>query len=85
MQRYSEWGPAPQKKKYVSGNQSPFMNKTFSKAIMKNSEIFSSKTELKKTEIIMLIRGTYVLHFWEKVKDNFMVILMRKKYQVELF
>ena len=39
------------------------MNKTFSKAIMKNSEIFSSKTELKKTEIIMLIRGTYVLHF----------------------
>ena len=47
-----------------------------------NSETFSSKIELKKTETIMLNRETYVLHFWEKVKDNFMVILNRKNYVI---
>ena len=30
---------SPRKKKYVRGNQSPFMNKTFSKAIMQRSKI----------------------------------------------
>ena len=30
---------APQKKKYVRGNQSSFMNKTFSKVIMKGSKL----------------------------------------------
>ena len=30
---------APQKKKYVRGNQSPFMNKTLSKAIMQRSKL----------------------------------------------
>ena len=30
---------APQKKKYVRGNQSPFMNKTLSKVIMQRSKL----------------------------------------------
>ena len=30
---------APQKKKYVRGNQSPFINKTLSKAIMQRSKL----------------------------------------------
>ena len=30
---------APQKKRYVRGNQSPFMNKTLSKAIMQRSKL----------------------------------------------
>ena len=34
-----------------------------------NSKTFSSKIELKKIEIIMLNRGTHVLHFWEKVRE----------------
>ena len=70
------------KKKYVKGNQSPLMNTTLSKSIMQRSksETFSSKIELKKTEIFMLNRGTYVLHFRKKVRESFMVILMRKNY-----
>ena len=31
----------PRKKKYVRGNPSPFMNKTFSKAIMQRSKLKS--------------------------------------------
>ena len=67
---------APQKKKYVRGNQSPFMNKTFSRAIMQISKLrtFSLKREPRKTEIIMLSRGIYVLHFCEKVKENFLEV-----------
>ena len=55
---------ASQKKKYVRGNQSPFMNKTLSKAIKQRSKLrnifLKNRTEEK---IIMLNRGTYVLHF----------------------
>ena len=47
-----------------------------------NSESFSSKIELKKTEMIMLNGGTYVLHFWDEVKENFVVILMKKNYVI---
>ena len=38
--------PAFQKKKYVRGNKSPFMNKTLSKAIMQRSKL--RKLFLKK-------------------------------------
>ena len=53
------------KKKYVRGNQSTFMNKALPKAIMQRYKLRNVflKIELKKTEIIMLNRGTYVLHF----------------------
>ena len=66
----------PQKKKYVSGNQSPFMNKMLSKAIMQRSKLRNLflKRELRKTEIIMLSKGIYVLHFCEKVKENFLEV-----------
>ena len=40
---------APQKKKYVRGNQSPFMNKNLSKAIMKRSKLRNILTK-KRTE-----------------------------------
>ena len=67
---------APQKKKYVRGNQSPFMNKTLSKEIMQKSKLRNLflKRELRKTEIIMLSKGIYALHFCEKVKENFLEV-----------
>ena len=63
------------RKKYVRGNQSPFMNKTFSKTIMQRSKLrknFSLKRGLRKIEIIMLSKGIYVLNFCEKVKASFL-------------
>ena len=30
----------------------------------------------------MLNGGTYVLHFWDEVKENFVVILMKKNYVI---
>ena len=54
------------------------MNKDLSKAIMKRTKLRNIylKTELKKIEIIILSRETYVLHFCEKVKENFMEVSM---------
>ena len=49
---------APQKEKYVRGNQSHFMTKTLTKAIM-------------QIEIIYFSKETYVLHICEKVKESF--------------
>ena len=69
---------APQKKKYVRGNQSTFMNKDLSKAIMKRTKLRNIflKNRTEKIEIIILSRETYVLHFCEKVKENFMEVSM---------
>ena len=54
--------PPPPEKKYLRGNQSPFMNKTLSKSIMQRSKLRNLflKRELRKTEIIMLSKGIYV-------------------------
>ena len=75
----------PLEKKYVRGNQSPFMNKTLSKAIMQRSKLrnisLKNRTEKNRNEVTWN-RGTYVLHFLEKVKENFMIILMRKNYVI---
>ena len=66
---------APQKKKYVRGNQSHFMNKTLSKAIMQRSKLrnlfLKKRTEENRN---MLSKGIYVLHFCEKVKENFLEV-----------
>ena len=39
MQYYPEQTRPPEKKKYGRGNQSPFMNKILSKAIMQRSKL----------------------------------------------
>ena len=67
---------ASQKKRYVRGNQSSFMNKTWSKAIMQRSKLRNLflKKRTEKTEIIMLSKEIYVSHFCEKVKDNFLEV-----------
>ena len=73
---------APQEKRYVRGNQSPFMNETLTKAIMHRSKLRNKflKKELKKIEETIPNKGTYVLHFCEKVRENILEILTRKKY-----
>ena len=47
---------APQKEKYVRGNQSPFMTKTLSKAIMQISELrnylLKNKTEENRDNLL---------------------------------
>ena len=47
---------APQKEKYVRGNQSPFMTKTLSKAIMQSSELrnylLKNKTEENRDNLL---------------------------------
>ena len=50
----------PQEKRYVRGNQSPFMNKTLSKAIMQ-----------WKIEKIVLSKGI-TCYFCKKVKESFL-------------
>ena len=67
---------APQKKKYVRRNQSPFMNKTLSKVIMQRSKLRNLflKKRTEEKEINMLSKGIYMLHFCKKVKENFLEV-----------
>ena len=55
----------PLKKKYVRDNHSPFMNKSLSKAIMVRTSLRNIflKNRSKEKEIIIIKKGTCVLHF----------------------
>ena len=74
---------APQKKRYLRGNQSPFMNETLAKALMHRSKLrnifLKNRTEENRKNSLPN-RETYVLHFCERVRENILEILMRKNY-----
>ena len=57
----------PSEKRYVRGNQSPFMNKTSLNGIMEISKL----REFRKIEIVKLFKQLYVLLFLRKSKREF--------------
>ena len=64
------------KKKYVKGNQSPFMNKMLSKAIMQRSKLrnlfLKKRTEENRNNYVK--QRNLCVHFCEKVKESFLEV-----------
>ena len=56
---------APRKKKYIRKNQSPFINKTLKKEIMKRTKSINNliKTEQKKIKKNKPRKETFLYHF----------------------